>query len=184
MSGFDELRDRVASLTGLNKRAAASVATSLLATGSQTEFSAGAIVGEAESLGYEFERPEGVKVEREPAPFAAEVTMDAGTVLSEVYEAMPRVLCAQPPRVGKAPEELRRLDPELVDQLPEEVRALLVKIDVLEGKATFWLYDEANQIDRPIGPIDLTRYDSAEALHEAFGALLRRLPKVLAADHN
>jgi hypothetical protein len=197
MDGFDELRDRVEAITKLNKRACQIIATSLLQEAFLQEnegavYSAGQIVKEAERLGYEFERPEGVKVEDEQTQaFAAEVTMDPALVLSEVYESMPRVLCAEMPRIGQAPDELRQLDPELVDQIPEELRLCLVKIDMFEGKATFWLRDEANDVDRPIGPIDLTRYGSGQQVIEAIETLLRRdangvlrLDRVLSADFN
>lgn len=190
--GYDKLRDRVKAITGLNDRAAQVVALSMLAdTKGETAFSAGQIVRSAEALGYEFERPEGVKVEDEQQPFAAEVTMDPALVLSEVYENSPRVLCSQVPRIGKAPEELQQLAPELIEQLPDEVRAMLLKIDVFEGKATFWLRDEANDVDRPIGPIDITRYADGEQIQEAILTLLRRdahgvlrLDRVLSADFN
>jgi hypothetical protein len=57
-----------------------------------------------------------------------------------------------------------------------------VKIDVFEGAATFWLRDEANDVDRPIGPIDLNRWISEddtpeqamERIEEAFRTLLTR----------
>jgi len=193
MDGFDELRDRVEAITGLNKRACQVVATTLLAEGEpNAAFSAGQIVKMAERLGYEFDRPEGVKVEDEQEQaFASEVSMDPAVVLSEVYENQPRVLCAEMPRIGQAPDELRQLDPELVDQIPEELRLCLVKIDLFEGKATFWLRDEANDVDRPIGPIDLTRYGGPEQMFEAIQTLLRRdakgvlrLDRVLSADFN
>ena len=105
-------------------------------------------------------------------------------VQASVYEVSPRAFCTELPRLGQAPDELRELAPELVEQLPDEVKAMLVKLDVFEGKATFWVYDEANEIDRAIGPIDLSRFTSAEALAEAFYTLARRLGRVLAADFN
>lgn len=192
MDGFDELRDRVKALTGLNDRAAQAVAVSMLADAKgNTDFppTDSHIVREAEALGYDFERPEGVV--DEPEPWAAEITMDPAIVLSEVYENSPRVLCAQMPRIGKAPDELQQLDPDLIEQLPDEVRALLLKIDVFEGKATFWMRDEANDLDRPIGPIDLRRYSSGTELMEGVMALLQRdangvlrLDRVISADFN
>lgn len=190
MNGFDELRDRVEAITKLNKRACQIIATSLLQEAFLHDnegvvYSAGQIVKEAERLGYEFERPEGVTVEDEHEQvFAPEVSMDPGVVQAAVYEVTPRAFCTELPKLGKAPDELRELAPELADQLPDEVRAMLIKIDVFEGKATFWVYDEANEIDRAIGPIDLTHYESADALNEAFGTLMRRVGRVLSADFN
>jgi hypothetical protein len=72
------------------------------------------------------------------------------------------------------------------------VKLLLAKIDVIEGAVTFWLYDVANEIDRAIGPIDLTRYISEddspernnERIEEAFRTLLTRVARVIAADTN
>lgn len=181
-----KLARRVRALTGLNDRAAAMVAVSLLSEEDlPEEFTASAIVREAESMGYEFERPEGVEVRPDgPPAFAGEVSMDPAVVLAEVYENSPRVLSQNMPAIGKAPDELRELAPELVEQLPEDVLALLVKVDQFEGKATFWLRDEANDVDRPIGPIDLTRYTDGNELREAFETLMKRLPRVLAADMN
>jgi hypothetical protein len=189
MNGYDELLDRVKTLTGLNDRAAQAVTLSMLADAPNDTFSAGQIVKAAERLGYDFERPEGIA--DEPEPWAAEITMDPAIVLSEVYENSPRVLCSQMPRIGKAPDELQQLDPDLIEQLPDEVRALLLKIDVFEGKATFWMRDEANELDRPIGPIDLRRYSSGRELIEGVMALLQRdakgvlrLDRVISADFN
>lgn len=187
MNGFDDLRDRVEAITKLNKRACQIIATSLLQDApADMAFSAGQIVKEAERLGYEFDRPEGVQVDDDTAEraFDAEVTMDPGMVQASVYEVSPRAFCTELPRLGQAPDELRELAPELVEQLPDEVKAMLVKLDVFEGKATFWVYDEANEIDRAIGPIDLSRFTSAEALAEAFYTLARRLGRVLAAEFN
>lgn len=189
--GYDELRDRVKALTGLNDRAAQAIALSMLADSpGETAFSAGQIVKTAETLGYDFERPEGV--EDEPEPWAAEVTMDQAEVQAAVYEAgLPRAFCTDLPRLGKAPDELQQLAPELVEQLPDEVRAVLLKINQFEGQATFWVYDEANQIDRAIGPIDLRRYSNERQIVEAVTALLQRdargvlrLDRVLSADFN
>lgn len=190
MEHFDELRARIEALTGLNSRAAGAVAASLLAGMHESDdsvLSAGDIVREAEQLGYEIKRPEGADPAPEPAEPkpAAEVSMNPAEVLSEVYMVMPRVLCTHMPKLGKAPNEAHELGfSELIEQLPEDVQAMLVKIDLYEGQATFWLRDEANEIDRPIGPIDITRYEDGTALQDAFDVLMRRLPLVLAADFN
>lgn len=175
------LIERIQALTGLNRRACACVATSLEEINQDEDWSAEDIVREAEELGYEFDTPEPVEA-NEPASFAPEISLDPATVLSEVYMVCPRVMCSELPRLGRAPTELQEHIEEL--DLPDDVKALLVKVDLMEGKATLWLWDEANQVDRPVGPIDLERYSSGQELHEAIETLLRRLPKVLASDHN
>lgn len=205
-----QLAERVQALTGLNERASAYVASTLLdecpvclgkganasaeTQGDWTEcpeckgsgvvsrdLDAATIVAHAEQMGYEFERPKGLRV---PPAIAPHMTMDPAEVLDGVYENCPRVLCEQMPRLGRAPDEFRDVTNDLLEQLPEEARLMVVKIDVFEGKATFWLRDEANSIDRPIGPIDVTRYSSERALGEAFTELAKRLDRVLAADWN
>lgn len=177
----EQLVERIEALTGLNRRAATCVALSLEDRDANGDWSAADIVHEATALGYEFEKRD-VKGEQGEQTFAAEVSMDPATVLAEIYENSPRVLSANMPAIGRAPTEIQEHVEEL--DLPEDVKALLVKVDMFEGKATLWLRDEANEVDRPIGPIDLTRYTDGNALHQAFEALLKRLPKVLAADFN
>lgn len=83
-----------------------------------------------------------------------------------------------PPRLNEFLALVENLDifQELVEQLPDEVLVMLEDVDFDEGKATFWLRDEANDVDRPIGPIDLNRYESGQELAEAFGTLMRQLP--------
>jgi hypothetical protein len=150
------------------------------------------IVDKAIELGFDVERKHGKAnvVAATPLP---EMTMNPAEVLSEVYMVMPRVLSQDYPRIGRAPAELQQLDPDFIEGLPEDVKALLVKIDLFEGAATFWLRDEANDVDRPIGPIDLNRWIDAETdtpeqamekLTEAFLTLLRRVNKVITADWN
>ena len=51
-------------------------------------------------------------------------------------------------------------------------------------EATVWIYDEANGIDRPIGPIDLTRYSGPQAFERGLQALMARARFVLTADWN
>lgn len=182
MSEFDELMERIKALTGLTTREAAQVAFA---------FEDGAqplpqeIVDKAIELGFDVERKHG-QTKTSGGPLGAEMTMDPAEVLTEVYAVMPRVLCHVMPKMGRAPAEAEQ-HPEVVEllaQLPEEIALLLVKVDLLEGAATFWIRDEANDIDRPVGPIDITRYDSHEALQQAFMSLLQRVDKVLAADFN
>lgn len=61
---------------------------------------------------------------------------------------------------------------------------LIGSVDVIAGAVTFTLYDEANDIDHRIGPIDLTHFTSADEFRSAINTLLGRLPRVLAADFN
>lgn len=179
-----ELIERVMALTKLSVRDAMTVAGALEAENEDVEtIRPAAIVAKSRELGFEVEI-EGEQAAQGEASAGPEISMNPAEVLTEVYMVMPRVLCPNMPKIGKAPEEAREHFSELIDSLPEEVQALLVKIDLLEGKATFWLRDEANDVDRPIGPIDLTRYEDEDALNEAFTVLLKRLPRVLAADFN
>lgn len=188
MEGFDELLACIEQMTGLNPRACQAIALQLARDNdpgrSGLDFSAGEVARAAQGLGYDLPDELRQLAQQDPNPLGRDITLDEAQVLSEVYMVAPRVMCQQMPKLGRAPEELRKLAPELVEQLPEEVRAMLVKIDVFEGKATFWLYDEANEIDRPIGPIDVSRYADGQQLHEAFADLVRRLPKVLSSDFN
>lgn len=177
---FGELLDRVMRLTELEQAQAFEIANTLWQANPDGEWTAAEIVAAAQMHGYE-PKAAGATATK---TFAPEITMDPAEVLAEVYMHSPRVSTQQVPRIGKAPTELQNIAPEFIEALPEEVQALLVKIDLLEGKATFWLWDEANEIDRPVGPIDLMRYDSANALFSAFEALMKRLPRVIAADTN
>lgn len=179
MSEFNDLLARVQALTGLGTRQAAQVAF---------EFEEGSqplpqeIVDKAIALGFDVERKHG----KTKAGVGPEITTDPAEVLSEIYMTCPRVFCSNMPKLGRAPSEALA-HPEIasvLDGLPEEIRAMLVKIDMLEGAATFWIRDEANDIDRPIGPIDITRYTSENALEAAFRTLMGRLDRVLAADFN
>lgn len=176
MTDFDELMARVSALTGLEGRDAAKVAFELADDPMPQE-----IVDKAIELGFDVERKHG---QTKTSAMGAEMTMNPAEVLSEVYMACPRVLMQQTPKMGRAPAEAQEHFPELMASLPEEMKVLLVKVDMLEGAATFWIHDEANDVDRPIGPIDITRYDSQTALEEAFMTLLQRMDKVLAADCN
>jgi hypothetical protein len=179
---FGELLDRVAALCKLRPRDAMQVAEALWDDdgADEQDFAAQQIVAAARACGFDVPDP----APAQPNTPAAEISMDPAEVLAEVYENCPRVLCGHMPKLGRAPAEAQRLVPELVEQLPEDVLAMLVKVDVLEGKATFWLRDEANDVDRPIGPIDVTRYQSGAQLREAFNVLIQRLDRVLAADFN
>jgi hypothetical protein len=183
MEGLDELATRVAELTGLNTRAASVVAASLIEATPDAVFSAGDIVGEAEKLGYEFAKPEATK-QRTPGP---EITMDPAEVLAQVYRACPRVLRQAVPRVGRAPKDSVFYDEDLqaqIDALPEEIRVLIAGVDLVNGQVDVTLYDEANDVDYTIGPLDLERYDNARALEQALRVLISRLPRVLSSDFN
>jgi hypothetical protein len=184
------LLERVRTLTGLAGRDAAKVAFEF---DDPTAVSPQEIVDKAIELGFDVEKKHGQArvVAATPMP---EITMNPAEVLSEVYMTMPRVLMQQVPKVGRVPDEARQYEgiEEILDALPEDVKLLLAKIDVIEGAVTFWLYDVANEIDRAIGPIDLTRYISEddspernnERIEEAFRTLLTRVARVIAADTN
>lgn len=182
MSDFDELLERVKNLTGLSGRDAAQVAFELDDAPKPQE-----IIDKARELGFDVEKKHGQAKQdaAEPQTIAPEISMNPAEVLTEVYMVMPRVLCQKIPVLGRAPEQKEmEMFEEALAEMPEDIRALLVKIDLMEGQATFWLRDEANDVDRPIGPIDIKRYDSENALMEAFDVLLKRLPRVLSADWN
>lgn len=186
MDEFEELVSRVKAITGLSGREASVVAMELTEEEPGVVFSAADIARKAKELGYDFEQPEGAQDERKSAP-AAEVTMDPAIVLAEVYRSCPRVLTAELPRVGRAPKDSVFYDAEVqaaIDSLPEEIRVLIAGVDLLNGQVTIELYDEANDVDRKIGPIDLSRYSSARALQDAIHVLIGRLPRVLTADFN
>lgn len=178
MDEFQELMERVKSLTGLGARDAAQVA---YAFDDGEQPAPQEIVDKAIELGFDVARKHG---QTKTSTIGAEMTMDPAEVLTEVYMACPRVMMSQTPKMGRAPAEAQEHFPELMASLPDEIKVLLVKIDMLEGAATFWIHDEANDVDRPIGPIDITRYDSERALEEAFMTLLQRIGKVLTADLN
>lgn len=194
---YGELVDRVMRLTNLAPDDASHVATELWKSGNDEEVHPREIINCARALGYEVEHPEGA-VETEHEGVGPEISMDPSEVLTEVYMDCPRCLPKQEghdsvhmPRMGRAPDEAQQHFSELLEEMPEEARALLVKIDLFEHKATFWVRDEANEIDRPIGPIDLRRYTDGQQLMEAFMTLLKpdahgrmRMDKVLAADWN
>lgn len=180
MTDFDEMLERVKSLTGLEGRDAAKVAFELDDNPRPQE-----IVDKAIELGFDVERKHGQESVAAATPIA-EMTMNPAEVLSEVYMVMPRVLCSNMPKMGRAPDEVNRHEQlaGLLAELPEDIQAMLIKVDLIEGSATFWIRDEANDIDRPLGPVDLTRFTSERALEEAFQTLLKRMNKVLAADFN
>jgi hypothetical protein len=145
VSAFSELVERVQALTHLDAKDATEVAASLWKDGN--EFTAAEIVDRAIALGYDVERKH-VKTANEP--LGSDITFDPALVLTEVYENQPRVMCSEMPKLGRAPAEMLQYEEfaeELAD-LPEDIRAMLVKIDVVEAKATYWLRDEANAIDR------------------------------------
>lgn len=194
MSSFDEMMERIEALTGLTGRDAAKVAF---------EFEENAhprpdeIVDKAIELGFDVERKHDVPEDEPATPFGVGICMDPTQVLTEMFMVMPRcvpvrtdlngdAMPVQVPKVGRVPDEAQGHESlhELIDELPDDISLILAKIDVFEGSCTFWVRDGANEIDRPIGPIDLTKYTSANQINEAFMDLLKRLPKVLAADAN
>ena len=185
---FGELVDRVIEVTGLAPEDAAKVAGELY--GAERAYTEAGIRYAAENLGLTGEQPV-QQQERTPEP---QMTMDPAEVLGEVYRACPRCLPKQEghdrvymPRVGRAPKESVFYSDELraqLDALPEHIRVLIGHVSVFEGTVTFTLYDEANDVDRFIGPIDLTRFADGEQLREAIEVLIGRLGRVLAADFN
>lgn len=194
MDPFDELLERVRNLTGLDGRAASAVAIDIIddeAFGPERPPSAAEILDRAESLGYTVERKGAVDTARHAMP---EVEIDPAEVLKAVYRECPRMLpkleghdAVALPRVGRAPKESIFYDDEIraqIDALPEEIRVLVGHVDLFNGQMTVTLYDEANDVDRHIGPIDLARYGSEGALTQAIRVLCGRLPRVLAADWN
>lgn len=206
MTGFPELLDRVQRLTGLELDDAIKVAKAVWGDGRDDTPTPAEIVSHAETLGFDIapddSPPAGANepsVEDAMADMTDEekmhlrmrtaleplgLSLDPAEVLSEVYMTMPRVLHRETPKLGRAPDEAYKYFSEELNELPEEVIAALVKIDLYEGKATFWLRDEANDVDRPVGPIDVTRYEGMQGLSAALNELFKRLPHVFAADMN
>ncbi len=194
MADFDEMMHRIESLTGLTGRDAARVAFEF---DPDTQPRPDEIVDKAIEMGYDVERKHDAPADEPDAPFGVGISMDPAVVLTEMFMVMPRcvpvrtdlngdAMPVQVPKVGRVPDEAQGHESlhELIDELPDDISLILAKIDVFAGSCTFWVRDGANEIDRPIGPIDLTKYTSANQINEAFMDLLKRLPKVLAADLN
>jgi hypothetical protein len=188
---FDELVARVRAVTGLTGRAASATAI-VLSDEYDRAPSAPEIVACARELGFQVEDSRIAQAERDEA--TAEWETDPAEVLKQVYRACPRMLPRQEghdqvyvPRVGKAPKDSAFFNEEIqaaIAELPDEIRLLLVGVDLLNGAATITLYDEANDVDRHVGPIDLAPYGSEKALNLAIVELLKRLPRVIASDWN
>jgi hypothetical protein len=183
-----ELLDLVIEHTGLGAEDAMKVVSELW--GAERAYTPAGIDYAVEKLG--------LKSEPTPATPEPHMTMDPAQVLLEVNRVLPRMIPLQidgvhpdgvvaVPRVGRAPKESVFYDEALREQieaLPEEIRVLIGSVDVFAGAVTFTLYDEANDIDHRIGPIDLTHFTSADEFRSAIDTLLGRLPRVLAADFN
>lgn len=192
-----ELLDKVIAHTGLGADDAMKVVNELW--GAERAYTDAGIDYAVEKLG----------LARDVKPSTPEphMTMDAAEVLLQVNRVMPRLVPLQRdieidgavvkgvhpdgvthiPRVGRAPKESVFYDESLraeIEALPEEIRVLIGSVDVIAGSVTFTLYDEANDIDHKIGPIDLTHFTSADEFRSAIDTLLSRLPRVLAADFN
>lgn len=203
---FGELLDRVQRLTKLDTDESYAVAKKLWDSDPEAIFTPAAIVTCAEALGFNVNaQTDAPPTMNEPSIEDAmagmtdeeklhlqlvnglktlHISADPAEVLHEVYMVEPRVLQAEIPVLGQAPDEAyQHFAAELAD-LPEDVIACLVKIDLFQGQATYWLRDEANNVDRPIGPIDLTRYPDATALSDALLEAFKRMPRVLAAEYN
>lgn len=181
-----ELLDRVTAVAGLDGADALRVAQELLETGLDPIVDED-IVACAKDFGLEVKAP--APHEAPARAVAPELTMDPGEVLAEVFKTMPRVLTHSKPVIGKAPmesefyRELAR--DELVSGLPDDTKLLIGSIDLVNRTITLTLYDEANDLDRTVGPIDLDRYATSEQLDRALRVLLSRLQaRVLLADFN
>lgn len=135
----------------------------------------------------------------EPAPekpeLEPELEMDPATVLKLMYRSCPRALpvgedgLVHVPRIGRAPRESPFFTGEDADELlaglPDETKLLIGAVDIIGRKLTVTLYDEANDVDRDVGPLDLDRYANAGELDRAIRVLLSRLQsRVLPADFN
>ena len=185
---FGELLDKIVRVTGLTPEDAIKVAQELY--GAERAYTEAGIRYATERL-FGTDEPVQAPAPRTPEP---QMTMDPAEVLSEVYRACPRCLPKQDgqervflPRVGRAPKDSVFYDDDLraqIDALPEEIRVLIGNVSIFDGTVTFTLYDEANDVDRTIGPIDLTRFHSGAELREAIEVLIGRLHRVLAADWN
>lgn len=186
-SYFDELVERVKTLTGLDTRESFKVADTIMEAHDEQPPSSAEIVDTAAALGFDVERKHGkddAPVNEAPIP---EITVNPVEVLAEVYKVCPRVLTTEFPVIGRVPRESVFYDEaiqEALAQLPEELRILVADVDLYNGAITVTLYDAMNDLDRKIGPINLERYESAEAIHNAIVTLIGRLPVVLAADFN
>lgn len=200
---FNELVTRIESITGLGRRQASTVAIALTDEESDSIPTAAQIVDTAVELGYDVDVKHARKAARESGDtsFAPDVEMDPNEVFAQVHLANPgRLIPAtdgevKMPRIGLAPQEaMRMMDDEAREKLEElrdeaegegnSVFASLTALDLGAMQATVWIYDEANGIDRPIGPIDLTRYSGPQAFQEGLGALMARARFVLTADWN
>lgn len=205
---FGDLLDRVQRLTGADTDAAYSIAKALWDEHGSDVPTAATIVAKAKELGIDVAAPEqDARPDELNMPSAEDAmkdmtdeerlhlqvvrnlekincSMDPAEVLSEVYMVEPRVLHQQTPKLGRAPDEAFKYFAKELEDLPDEMIAALVKIDLMDGKATFWLRDDANDVDRPIGPIDLSRYPDEHALASAFDEAFKRLPLIFAADMN
>lgn len=193
-----ELLDMIIEQTGLSAEDAMKVVAELW--GAERAYTPAGIEYAVEKLGL-------APKPKAPATPAPHMTMDPAEVLVQVNRVMPRMIPLQRdiemdgavvkgahpdgmvhvPRIGRAPKESVFYDESLraqIEALPEEMRVLIGSVDVYAGSVTFTLYDEANDIDHKIGPIDLTHFTTAADFQSAIDTLLGRLPRVLAADFN
>lgn len=183
-----ELIDRVMTLLGCDADAAFKVAQEVYSPG-RDDYSDDVLRYAANAVGVgEDEGEEPVQTAPEMMP---EMTMDPVEVLRQVYLACPRCVPADEdgkvhvPRIGRAPQEEQHAIPqEILDELPDHVKLLLMQIDVFNAEANVVFYDEANGVDRRMPAIDLTRYGSGEDLRAGIDALLSRIQRVVAADWN
>lgn len=187
---FAALVERVRALTGLGIKDAFKVAESIEDEPTLTSVQ---IIDAAASCGFDMSEAR-VQVQDDAPAMLPQVTFDPVEVLAAVYRECPRCLPVQEgaeavfiPKIGKAPKGSEFHTPEieeLVANLPEQMRLLVGGVDMHNGTLTITLYDEANDVDRTIGPIDLTSMESQEAFNAAVEALLSRVARVIAADFN
>ncbi len=190
-----EFVDRITMLTGLSAKDAMLVAGELYVDESTPEPTQRGVQYAVSMLGLASE-PEPAPVPAAPPTLEERLSEalrsnhlepDPAKVLMHVYRGCPRALTVKEPVIGRVPKDsvfhTTELT-ELLDQLDDDVRLLIGSIDMHNGEASITMYDEANDLDRTIGPIAIDEFGGIEQLQDAVDKLLARLPRVLAADLN
>jgi hypothetical protein len=184
---FDELVERIKSLTELDARSASRIADVLMNEHGDKPITAAQIVQAATDQGHAVKPPANPDAAPANAEILPEISTNPLEVLAEMYRVMPRTLAHEFPRVGRAPKSSVFYSEEIqaaIAALPEHMRVLIADVDLTNEQVTVTLYDAANDLDRRIGPISLDRFDSVEALKSAIETLVGRLPLILRADSN
>jgi hypothetical protein len=181
---YAELLTYVRRVTGLPLRQAAFVAEDV-STEDRDFPKPQMIVDAAIARGYDVDKKHAAQAANRLGP---DIIEDPAEVVANLYLACPRAFMTEVPTIGRAPvsqdPELTEQLNELLDGLPDGIKGAIAKINVIDGEATVWVHDSANMIDRPIGPIDITRYESENQLLSALSNLGWRIGRVLAADCN